>query len=82
MIGSIRRECVDHIIALGEQHLRKILKSYENYLRDIVFFLFSVPFLLGFAIGHHGEWTAYVAYTVIGVLVLVAAGRIAARRRR
>ena len=31
VIGSIRRECVDHVIALGEQHLRKILKSYENY---------------------------------------------------
>jgi len=31
VIGSIGRECVDHVIALGEQHLRKILKSYENY---------------------------------------------------
>ena len=28
LIGSILRECVDHIIVLGEAHLRRILKSY------------------------------------------------------
>jgi hypothetical protein len=28
LIGSIRRECVDHIIALGEAHRRRILKNY------------------------------------------------------
>ena len=32
LIGSIRRECVDHIIVLGEAHLRRVLKSYaRNY---------------------------------------------------
>ena len=31
LIGSIRRECVDHIIALGEQQLRRVLKSYAGY---------------------------------------------------
>jgi len=31
LIGSIRRECVDHIIVLGEAHLRRILKSYTRY---------------------------------------------------
>jgi hypothetical protein len=31
LIGSIRRECVDHIIVLGEAHLRWILKSYARY---------------------------------------------------
>jgi transposase InsO family protein len=31
LIGSIRRECVDHIIVLGEVHLRRILKSYADY---------------------------------------------------
>jgi hypothetical protein len=30
-IGSIRRECVDHVIVLGEAHLRRILKSYAHY---------------------------------------------------
>ena len=34
LIGSIRRECVDHVVALGEQHLRKVLKSYANYYND------------------------------------------------
>jgi hypothetical protein len=27
LIGSIRRECVDHIIVLSETHLRRILKK-------------------------------------------------------
>src|SRR6202043_2305913 len=31
LIGSIRRECVDHVIVLGEAHLRRILKSYSDY---------------------------------------------------
>lgn len=35
MIGSIRRECVDHIIVLGEAHLRRILQSYSGYYNDI-----------------------------------------------
>jgi hypothetical protein len=31
LIGSIRRECVDQIIVLGEAYLRRILKSYARY---------------------------------------------------
>jgi transposase InsO family protein len=31
LIGSIRRERVDHIIVLGEMHLRRVLKSYADY---------------------------------------------------
>ena len=31
LIGSIRRECVDHVIALSEQHLLRVLKSYASY---------------------------------------------------
>jgi transposase InsO family protein len=34
LIGSIRRECVDHIIVLGELHLRRILKSYARYYNE------------------------------------------------
>jgi hypothetical protein len=30
LLGSIRRECVDHIIVLGEIHLRRVLKSYTD----------------------------------------------------
>jgi transposase InsO family protein len=35
LIGSIRRECVDHIIVLGEMHLRRILKSYAAYYNEM-----------------------------------------------
>jgi hypothetical protein len=31
LIGTIRRECVDHVVALGEQHLRQVLKAYASY---------------------------------------------------
>jgi transposase InsO family protein len=31
LIGSIRRECLDHVIVLGEVHLRRILRSYADY---------------------------------------------------
>src|ERR1700737_4916019 len=34
LIGSIRRECVDHIIVLDEAHLRRILKSYARYYNE------------------------------------------------
>jgi hypothetical protein len=30
LIGSIRQECLDHIIVLGEVHLRRILRSYVS----------------------------------------------------
>ncbi|PYT17065.1 MAG: transposase [Acidobacteria bacterium] len=31
VIGSIRRECLNHLIILGERHLRSILSEYVNY---------------------------------------------------
>lgn len=31
LIGSVRRDCLDHVIMLGEGHLRRILKSYLAY---------------------------------------------------
>ena len=31
IIGSIRQECLDHVVVLGERHLRRILKSYFDY---------------------------------------------------
>src|SRR6202163_1082460 len=35
LIGSIRRECSDHIIVLGEEHLRRILKNYADYYNAV-----------------------------------------------
>jgi hypothetical protein len=34
VIGSIRRECLDHMIILGERHLKRILSSYVDYYHD------------------------------------------------
>jgi transposase InsO family protein len=34
LIGSVRRECLDHIIVLGEAHMRRILKSYARYYNE------------------------------------------------
>ena len=31
VIGTIRRECLDHVIVLGESHLRRVLKEYLAY---------------------------------------------------
>jgi hypothetical protein len=30
-LGSVRRECLDHVIILGERHLRAVLTEYAAY---------------------------------------------------
>jgi transposase InsO family protein len=35
LIGSIRRECVDHFVIFGEVHLRRILQAYVHYYNSI-----------------------------------------------
>jgi transposase InsO family protein len=35
LIGTIRRECLDHVIVLGEAHLHRILKSYADYYNSV-----------------------------------------------
>jgi transposase InsO family protein len=34
LIGSIRRECLDHIVILNEKHLRRVLREYLSYYSD------------------------------------------------
>ena len=34
LIGSIRRECLDHVVVFGEQHLSQLLGSYQRYYND------------------------------------------------
>ncbi len=55
LIGSIRRESLDHLIVFGEAHLRHILKAYASYYNEVRTLLsldknapdFSRPSLLG-----------------------------------
>ncbi|HET7383636.1 MAG TPA: integrase core domain-containing protein [Pseudolabrys sp.] len=35
LIGSIRRECLDHFVVFGEAHLRRIPQAYAGYYNDI-----------------------------------------------
>ena len=35
LIGSIRRECVDHMVVFGEAHLRRILTKYAAYYNEL-----------------------------------------------
>ncbi|MBU0692209.1 transposase, partial [bacterium] len=34
VIGSIRRECLDHVIIFNERHLRRRLKQYFHYYHE------------------------------------------------
>jgi hypothetical protein len=29
-LGSVRRECLDHIVVLGERHLERVLREYSS----------------------------------------------------
>ena len=53
-------------------------------LRNVVFFLFPVPWLLSFAMEHGEDWTAWVAYIALVALVLAAvvSGWVASRSNR
>ena len=34
LIGSLRRDCLDHVLILGEGHLRRVLTSYSLYYNE------------------------------------------------
>ena len=51
LIGSIRRECLDHVIVLGEAHLRRILKSYARYYNGVRTHRSSKQSYAGFSAG-------------------------------
>jgi transposase InsO family protein len=34
LIGTIRRECLDHVVVFGERHLRNLLRSYQQYYNE------------------------------------------------
>ena len=34
LIGTLRRDCLDHVLIFGEQHLRRVLTSYSLYYNE------------------------------------------------
>jgi hypothetical protein len=52
------------------------LNRFALILRSvIIIFIWPLPFLVGFAIEHGGDWTAWVAYIAVVVLVSAAVTR-------
>jgi transposase InsO family protein len=43
LIGSIRRESLDHLIVFGEAHLRAVLEAYASYYNEVRTQMRSVP---------------------------------------
>jgi hypothetical protein len=35
LIGSIRSECLDHIVVFGDAHLRRVIAAYTGYYNEL-----------------------------------------------
>ncbi len=35
LIGSVRRECLDHVVVFGQAHLHRMLKAYACYYNQV-----------------------------------------------
>jgi hypothetical protein len=35
LIGSVRRECIDHVIMFGDTHLRRTVSMYASYYNEV-----------------------------------------------
>jgi len=34
LIGTVRRDCLDHVLIFGERHLRRVLTLYSRYYNE------------------------------------------------
>ncbi|MFI6175581.1 hypothetical protein ACIA8R_08590 [Nonomuraea sp. NPDC051191] len=34
-MGTLRRDCLDHLLIHGERHLRKVLTEHEHHFNDL-----------------------------------------------
>ena len=59
VIGSIRRDLLDHVIVMGEGHLRQLLRDYADYYNDYRTHLgLNKDTPLGRSVHDHGRITA------------------------
>jgi hypothetical protein len=35
LVGSIRRDCLDHVVVFSERHLRHLLDAYQRYYNEV-----------------------------------------------
>jgi hypothetical protein len=59
-VGSIRRECTDHLLVFNADHLRRILAKYASYYNEV-----RTHVSLGSPIERFGD---IVAYPILGGL--------------
>jgi hypothetical protein len=58
LIGSIRRECLDHVVVFSESSLRRTLSAYRGYYHN-----WRTHLSLGKAPRKHGEFRLFLRAT-------------------
>lgn len=56
LIGSIRRECVDHVVVFGERHLRHVLLPYMSYYNGTRTHSKAKAFTTSFVVKRLKDW--------------------------
>ena len=70
-LGSVRRECLDHLLILGERHLQRVLQAYSAYFnraRPHQGLGQAIPARFFAAARHDGGTGRVVAFPVLGGL--------------
>jgi putative transposase len=70
-LGSVRQECLDHVVVLGEAHLRRVLREYVTYInedRPHQGIQQHIPYAAATSPGHGGGVGNVRAFPVLGGL--------------